>query len=381
MKNKVIITLFATTWIGWAGFALAQTDVLVVDGTSVGILNAEPTGPGGTNLILPVAKAIVGQKIVLDGTKNYGAGTSQKVYWKQVSGPKAELKDAESLKASFVPKASGTYVFELVATDARGNEATQQKIGLSVSSKPTETTGGTEDINIGIGEQKGESGGQNSTSSKGGNVEFEWKVEEGESGAPEETDDVREKDEEDSDDEGRANDRLINAGPKDDWPTGGISVAAGDVNGLTDDEKEERLEKVKTWAEARSGQELQNFAQGVLLRDAQVKGVKIKENLLEIESVETGKFFWLVPVQMAAKVEVIFNSSGHTLDKVKVKFPWWHIFVRKNGGAGGLESELNAELEGQQWESLNETEFEEEAARISQALNLISNILKIKHSR
>ncbi|KKT22234.1 MAG: hypothetical protein UW06_C0015G0025, partial [Parcubacteria group bacterium GW2011_GWE1_43_8] len=157
--------------------------------------------------------AYVGEAFILDGSKSVDDGVIKTYAWRQVSGP-VRFSLASGAKVSIVPGTAGTYVFELQATDSTGLSSTVKKVQLVVSAsayvtqpnesdldfiaQPTTTTkesgekGGTEDINIGVGESSAGPAlleidtirGESPDDEKKGNVEINWKVEEGEKLTP-----------------------------------------------------------------------------------------------------------------------------------------------------------------------------------------------------
>lgn len=154
--------------------------------------------------------------------------------------------------------------------------------------------------------------------------------------------------------------------------------AAGDdqvnvkVRGWNPKKKEEIVahpEVVKTAAD------LKIYTEAIALTDPAIKGIKIKENALEVESVEHGKLFWFIPVEMSSNVVVRFKLQDSTSDPVEVRLPWWHVFVQKSVSPIELETEITGAFDPSKWEKIGSSDF----GRASATIRLVSNIMKTKH--
>ena len=317
--------------------------------------------------------AYVGEAFILDGSKSVDDGVIKTYAWRQVSGP-VRFSLASGAKISIVPGTAGTYVFELQATDSAGSSSTVKKVQLVVSAsayvtqpnesdldfiaQPTTTTkesggkGGTEDINIGVGESSAGPAlleidtirGESPDDEKKGNVEINWKVEEGQKLVPvfleiggidgEAT-------------ETSANDRLQTAGPVTGWPAGGVFVASGDVNGLTTEQKQAFLATVKTWAEVQSEQDLQNFAVGVMMQEAQpAESLSLNYEKIKFTYNMPAKWLGIIPASYKAEVSIDKGDNENwDFGRVKVKFPWYSFLMRKGTSMKELTQVLQQEAE------------------------------------
>lgn len=336
----------------------------------VGMVQAQTSASTALSLQAALAvdqqDGILGKPFVLDGSKSIDDGDVRAFSWKQVSGPFRFALEAGA-NVTITPSVAGTYVFDLVATDYAGSSEVVKKIELLARAGTATTNTGAvtspapspqeaSDMFLKIDTIKGES----PDDAKKGNVEMNWKVEEGEKGAAEPNE----------------NDRLINAGPTTDWPTGGVHVAAADINGLTEEEKQEHLSSVRDWAEMKSGQDLQNFATGVLLKDVQMKGVTIQENLIEVDYSMPAKLFGLISMQYRASVSIDRGDNENwNFGNVKVKFPWYSFLLRKELSTGDLTTVVQ-QAGADEAEGGTELQSFGSAAKV---LALVSNVLKTKH--
>lgn len=163
-----------------------------------------------------------------------------------------------------------------------------------------------------------------------GKVEVSWKVEEGTKLVPVfiEIDDIKG---ETTDNESASNDRLVSAGPRDGWPAGGVRIAVGDVKGLTAEQKQIFLATVKTWAQVQSEQDLQNFALGAMLADeVPTETLSLNYEEIKFEYKLPAKLFGFIPTNYRAEVAVNKNNDNNwDSAQVKIKFPWYAFLLRK----------------------------------------------------
>lgn len=121
-----------------------------------------------------------------------------------------------------------------------------------------------------------------------------------------------------------------------------ISASAMEVQGWDSAQKEQFLNTVKTEAEVRSGQDLQNFAKGVILRDQGVESVDIATDTVKVSYREPAKLFGIFNSGLTAQIEA--DSSGHAT----VSYPWYSFLFSMPSSAASahLETAINAGLSG-----------------------------------
>ena len=304
--------------------------------------------------------ATVGKSFTLDGSRSTDDGVVRTFLWKQVSGPTIRIADPKSAKTSFVPSVAGTYVFDLIVTDSAGRSTVSMKVTVTASATlnttPTTVTAPSGDTSITpvfleIEPIKGESPDD---AQKGGNVEFEWKVEEGEkSQVP-----------------GVEPDEIDVADDDSEGAKGGVSVAAGDINGLTEEEKSQFLAQVKLHAQIQSEQDLENFAKGVLLENENMEQISLNFEKISLTHRVKGKLLGFIPISFSQKVEV--DTKGDDAG-VKVKMPWFTFLMSSEIKASELETELAEGKDHKDW--IEVQSFSAQAETIS----TISNVLKTKH--
>lgn len=215
--------------------------------------------------------------------------------------------------------------------------------------------------------------GESSESSKG-NVETEWKVEEGESAAtpgvePDEID-VRatsetRNTEKESGEKGGTADINIGVGE-----LNIVSVSAVEVRGWDPEKKEAFLGTVQTHAQVRSEQDLENFATGVLVNDTNFETIALNYDKIDVKYRMEGKLFGFLPHTYTERVTV--QTSAEAQERVQVRFPWYRFLLATGITETEIEESLEADLDlGAQTET--------DVRTLAQALETISISLKAKH--
>lgn len=252
---------------------------------------------------------------------------------------------------------------------------------------------------------------------KKGNVEYTWKVEEGEGITPvlleidgvkgESTDTSRKDDgikdhtwkleqaqasrsagggggegkvqvstfgNEESSEKGGTED--INIGVGENAMRGGISVAAGDIDGLTAEERQEFLAAAKAHAEVRSQQDLEIFAKGVLLEDEQVEQISLNFEKIQVKHQARAKLFGLFPLSIIEEVEV--DTQGEDAGRVKVKLPWFSFLLSTESSEQELQGVVESEVQASEDENLGSNENWDFGVQ-ARVLANIANALKARH--
>lgn len=190
-----------------------------------------------------------------------------------------------------------------------------------------------------------------------GNVEYEWKVEEGERMQPPPdgpTDVMMQNDgmmRKESGEKAGTADINIGVGEMQDGGDDGdmdmrrgsdgsmksdVAVRAVEVRGWDPEKKAEFLSSVKAHAELRSGQDLDNFARGILIEDENVDEVQIAEEGVAMSYRVRGKFLGVVDLPMRARSQVYADG------RVKVKYPWYSFLFADYVPATDIENDVRA---------------------------------------
>jgi len=219
-------------------------------------------------------------------------------------------------------------------------------------------------------------GSQGGSDEGKGNVEHEWKVEEGESAAgtpgKPKYEDIKASVSGTSDEEGeKGGTEDINIGVGE-LQSNAVSVSAVEVRGWDPKEKQEFLATVKTHAQVRSEQDLENFAKGVLLENENKEEISLNFEKITMEHRSSGKLFGFIPISFTQRVEL--EAEGDDAGRVKVKMPWFSFLLKADVPAEDIETEVEASISANLGNNEN-WDFGGQAEIIA----TISNVLKTKH--
>ena len=121
-----------------------------------------------------------------------------------------------------------------------------------------------------------------------------------------------------------------------------ISASAKDLRGWDAAQKEQFMNTVKTEAEVRSGQDLQNFANGILLKDKNVENVDVATGTVKVSYREPAKLFGIFNTGLTVQVQADPNGQA------KVSYPWYSFLFSMPSSTASvrLETAINAGLSG-----------------------------------
>lgn len=129
-----------------------------------------------------------------------------------------------------------------------------------------------------------------------------------------------------------------------------LNISGTEIRGWDPEKKESFLEDVKEHAEVESGEDLENFARGVFLRDERVEEIQINEDSVVVLREVPARFLGLFESSLREEARITFGDGEY--GRVKVKFPWYRFMYRL--------SNTGAEIEERIEDALSEG-FEEEA--------------------
>lgn len=196
---------------------------------------------------------------------------------------------------------------------------------------------GKQETNFGVlldsggGDDDGD--GSDDTEKKKGNVEYGWKVEEGEN----------------------------------------ISVEARDIRAWDAEQKQEFLGEVKAFAELQSEQDLENFARGILLEDDALIEVQFNPKELSVSRKASGKLLGFIPVTY--KEEIVASGEDGAEVEIEVKLPWWGFLLSPDVDP----EELAAEAEKKHKQTIEIDSWSWGVSNAGSLLKAISDVLKTKH--
>lgn len=154
--------------------------------------------------------------------------------------------------------------------------------------------------------------------------------------------------------------------------TAGMSLKAREIRGWSEEEKSDFLLSVKSHAELQSGQDLENFAKGVLARDENVERVEADEEKVEVSYKIPARFLGIFGAELSAVTDVSFDAETNTPNVVRVNYPWYKMFfsLEDEARADVLQSSIESNVQGEASASTNIH------ARNGRVIQLISSILK-----
>jgi hypothetical protein len=425
MKNLTIVSTFIIS-LGLVNVAGAVTteESLIIQGRSIPensiSISTSPVSVGG-DLTIETGFGVVGKPFILDGTKSQDDGVVRTFIWRQVSGPTIALSSVSALKPTFTPSVAGTYVFELAVTDATGRSSVAQKSTFTVGNDapvakttpppPPPSPSGDPDfdllkispspVSVGDLDRDGAvdvvttkvpppspspSSGLTGSDSGVGEIKAQTIPTVSNEGRD------RSKESDASAGKGSADERTAIGDP--DFDLLNISVGGDDLEKFRtevssadttkkvivrgwDPEKKEEI--VARPLEVKTTEDLKVYVEAVALSDAAIQDIRIKKDVIEVESREPGKLFGFIPVQMTRTVAVKFNLSDSSADPVDVEFSWWHVFVKKSESRAELTKEINTELNLLKMEDMKRVRSESKISSYAATLRLISSVMKTKH--
>jgi len=162
-----------------------------------------------------------------------------------------------------------------------------------------------------------------------------------------------------------------------------VSVRATELRELNEEQKEAFMATVKTHAEVKSGQDLENFARGVMLENQAMEEISLSNEKISVKYESEGKLFGFIPISFYKNVEVDMNA-GDGVDRVKVKFPWYRFMMKVDVGGDDLSESINTEIENiigvaTATSTLAETSLQGQINIMSRVITTLSNVLKRKH--
>ncbi|MDP2629150.1 MAG: hypothetical protein Q8P45_00390, partial [Candidatus Harrisonbacteria bacterium] len=292
MIHKFVVYTFTfAAIIGFSSLSFAQSTLQAQQATISADVRAGVDAGAEVEM-----SAVVGQPFVLNGDKSTDDGAVRTYTWTQISGP-FKFDTRAGVSSTFTPQVPGTYEFEFVVTDDAGLSSVLQRVKVLVKA----TAANNQDTDGNGGLDRG-------------------------SGIPIIGDDDR-----DLTLRSNAPTLIDGAAP--------VLVSGVEVRGWDPEKKEEFLKSVKASVEVRSGQELEHFAQGVLLRDENVSEITVNEEGVSISYRQPAKFLGIFKASLHA--HTVFDAQG----QVKVSFPWTRVLFRPSVSASTMEAEMRVKLE------------------------------------
>jgi hypothetical protein len=91
---------------------------------------------------------------------------------------------------------------------------------------------------------------------------------------------------------------------------------------------------VRVRSEVRTQADLEEFIRGKARADANLRGVEVKEGLVEVEYAQPAKFLGIFRTNVSARARVASD------DAVEITYPWYHIFMKKEVSKESLRANI-----------------------------------------
>lgn len=377
--------------------SITVTESVIAD-PSTAVIKSPPISVEG-DIIIVTSSGVVGKPFVLDGTKSQDDGVMRTFMWRQVSGPIVAFSNKSALQLSVTPTLPGTYVFDLVVTDATGLSSAVQRSTFTVDTagpvvtskttppppRPAPSPSGDPDFDL-LRVAPSPSSALTGSDSGVGEIKTQTMPTVSNEGRD------RSKDSDASAGKGSADERTAIGDP--DFDLLNISVGGDDLEKFraevssTDTTKkvivrgwdpEKKEEIVGHPEEVKTSEDLKVYVEAVALRDEAIRDIRIKKDVIEVESREQGKLFGFIPVQMTRTVAIKFNLKDSSADPVNVQFSWWHVFVKKSESAADTRNEIKTELNLLKMEDMKRVRSESTISAYAQTLKTVSSVMKTKH--
>ena len=163
-----------------------------------------------------------------------------------------------------------------------------------------------------------------------------------------------------------------------------IHVKGVEVRGWDPAKKEELNSLGYGAADIDSYERLTLFAARTVSSDANVEEIALNFGKIKFDYIFPIRILGFIDADMESEATIIFGDGVHgtidDADRVKVKFPWWHVFGRKGISAADIERSYDAKLQtiGEDAELAN-IDLQSNTERSARAMFLISNIMKAHH--
>jgi hypothetical protein len=144
-----------------------------------------------------------------------------------------------------------------------------------------------------------------------------------------------------------------------------VSIKATELRGWDTAKKEEFMMTVKAHAELQSGQELENFARGILLSDQKASEVTVDENGVGMRYSMPAKFLGVFNASFRMHTSV--DGSGN----VTVQYPWYTFLYKDYASSDEVKADIQAALEAEAMASTKN-----DSAKMGGILNILHMTLK-----
>jgi len=153
----------------------------------------------------------------------------------------------------------------------------------------------------------------------------------------------------------------------------GMSVSAVEVRGWDPVKKSTLLDDVKEWAEVKSEEDLESFVTGIILVDDNVESITLNFNKIRFNYKFPAKFLGLFNTALPSTTEV--DGEG----RVKVKYPWYSFLYSKFVKLGDIKGESQNALDEAFHVSESNKEMSSTLATVARTLEVLSQTTESLH--
>jgi hypothetical protein len=146
-----------------------------------------------------------------------------------------------------------------------------------------------------------------------------------------------------------------------------IRIEAQGVRGWDDERKKEFLLSVKEHVAVRTGKDLEQFAQGVLLRDDNIDDLDISKEKVTMRYEMPASFLWLFDASLPVVAEVTSEND------VEIGLPWYSFIYGKSFSKSDLQKDIEDSL------TKDSVKVGSSVQTRAEVIRSVSSVLKTKH--
>lgn len=152
-----------------------------------------------------------------------------------------------------------------------------------------------------------------------------------------------------------------------------IAASTKGIRNWSAQEKQEFLTKVKTFGQVQSGEDLENFAYGIFLKDERITEVQYSYKEMMIEYKGKAKLFGFIPFDYTHTVTIATESPAS--NRVKVHFPWYGFLLKSGIDPEFIKTAIAVDLSG----DIGSSDIGKRTSAYASALETIAKVLKKRH--
>lgn len=152
-----------------------------------------------------------------------------------------------------------------------------------------------------------------------------------------------------------------------------VSISAVTVRGWDATKKQEFLATGKTHAQVQSDQDLERFAEGVLLKDEAIENIDYDDTHITVFYKGKAKLFGFIAFPYTHHVTI--DTDAQASDRVIIQLPWYRFLLKTGIDAESMETAIAVDLRGE----LSSNDVSARISAYANALSTVATVLKKKH--